>query len=278
MQEATSKDKMITIDDKRINNNNKTFKNVEVNKIENKKKTLTMDDYYDSRDKTEFLLNLKPKDKEKLIAFSSYALKSLELTIKEESQQVRSLAPVKGEIWCFDFGFNVGSEMDKVRPCIIVSYEEFNSNSGLVTVIPITTSVSEIMYSTNFIINRESVDGNDVSVYGVAKAEGIVTKSKSRLGKKIGKLNNKGINSLNRALCAHLGLSIDSTEGDTKINNIDKPTNFLSDKNIIVNSITESIIDADKKIAHVKYIVKDKYSIFNNTKKSKITKKNKRTK
>lgn len=202
MQKVLPKDKTFTMDDKVSNEIN--------NHIGSKKKSLNLDDYYDSRNKTEFLSNLDTENQKKLIAFNSYALKSLELTIKEDSEQVSSLAPLKGEIWCLDFGLNVGRETSKIRPCIIVSYEQFNANSGLVTVIPITTSVSDILRHTQFIVDKNCVEGNDTQVHGCAKAEGITTKSKSRLGKKIGKLNDKGIVLLNNALCAHLVLITDN--------------------------------------------------------------------
>ena len=170
------------------------------NNIERKKKTV---DIYDARDKTEFLKNLSLKDKERLMTLNAWALKSMEYSIKD--REMDNIQPKWGEIWNIDLGFNIGAEMDKVRPCIIVSYNDFNDNGKLVTAIPITSNM-ESKYDTQFIIDSTTVlEGT--TVYGLAKAEDITNKSKARMGEKLGELNFLGKIFLIKALLKHLNLT-----------------------------------------------------------------------
>lgn len=166
-----------------------------------KNSSLNMKDYWASREKKEIFLNMIEEDKEKLIALDSWALRALELTVLERNVKC---VPVRGEIWSLDLGINVGDEMDKVRPCIIVSYNIYNDKSNLCSVIPITHA--DCSHRTQFEINESCLEYSESTISGTAKAEQITTKSKARLGRKIGQLNEKGLKQLNYALLNHLGM------------------------------------------------------------------------
>lgn len=160
-----------------------------------------MRDYWVSKEKKEIFLNMKDEDKEKLIQLDAWSYRALELTIMERSvKQV----PIRGDIWSLDLGINVGDEMDKTRPCIIVSYDKFNDKSNLCTIIPITHA--DCSHRTQFEVDDKCLEFAESSITGTAKAEQITTKSKARLGRKIGRLNEKGMEMLNIALLNHLGM------------------------------------------------------------------------
>lgn len=160
-----------------------------------------MRDYWVSKEKKEIFLNMKDEDKEKLIQLDAWSYRALELTIMERNvKQV----PIRGDIWSLDLGINVGDEMDKIRPCIIVSYNTFNDKSNLCTIIPITHA--DCSHRTQFEVDEKCLEFAESSITGTAKAEQITTKSKARLGRKIGRLNEKGIEMLNFALLNHLGM------------------------------------------------------------------------
>lgn len=186
-----------------MDNNNE---NVNVNNINERKDKYKKDDlnfeYNETRKKADFILGLKEEDKKKLVKCTSWAITACELSVAERNSRFLG-TPLKGEVWCINFGSNVGSEIDDIRPCIIVSYKEFNDNSNLVTVIPITHSAYN--YNTQFPI-KDFLEYSESYTDGTAKAEQITTKSKSRLGRKIGKLNDKGMYLLNRALLTHLDM------------------------------------------------------------------------
>lgn len=158
-------------------------------------------DFYTAKDKKMLLLNIEESDKRKLVELDSFVLKALEYSVLERSTK---LTPSRGEVWTVDLGVNVGDEMDKVRPCIVVSYDEYNNKSNLATVVPITHS--DCNYGTQFEIS----DGlfkyfkyEDTSINGIAKAEQITTKSKARFGKCLGKLNEHGMKELNKIVINH---------------------------------------------------------------------------
>ena len=112
--------------------------------------------------------------------------------------------PIRGDIWSLDLGINVGDEMDKTRPCIIVSYDTFNDKSNLCTIVPITHA--DCSHRTQFEVDERCLEFAESSITGTAKAEQVTTKSKARLGRKIGRLNEKGMIMLNNALLNHFGL------------------------------------------------------------------------
>lgn len=161
----------------------------------------SMKDYWVSKEKKEIFLNMRDEDKDKLIQLDSWSYRALELSILERSvKQV----PIRGDIWSLDLGINVGDEMDKTRPCIIVSYDTFNDKSNLCTVVPITHA--DCSHRTQFEVNEHCLDFAESSITGTAKAEQITTKSKARLGRKIGRLNEHGLQMLNTAILNHLGM------------------------------------------------------------------------
>lgn len=188
------------------------------NKFENEveKKNLNMREYWSSKEKKEIFLNMKDEDKEKLIQLDAWSYRALELTIIERN--LKQQYPVRGDIWSIDLGVNVGDEMDKIRPCIIVSYDTFNGKSKLCTIIPITHT--ECSHRTHFEVNEDCLDFCESNITGTAKAEQITTKSKARLGRKIGRLNEKGMEMLNISLLNHLGMD------------------FLVNKNEMTNDLT----------------------------------------
>jgi mRNA interferase MazF len=157
--------------------------------------------------KLETMLYMNQKDKDKIVDLEKWALKIISYDIEE--RMYKQAVPKKGEIWSVDLGINVGDVMNKVRPCIIVSYDEFNDNSNCTTIIPITRA--EFNFKTQFVINDSKIikvkADSEQSVSGTAKAEQIRTVSKAQLGYKIATLNEEGMVELNQALKNHLGLA-----------------------------------------------------------------------
>lgn len=106
-------------------------------------------------------------------------------TIKERNTKV---VPKPGEIYTVDMGVNVGSEINGVRPAIIISSTRFNMKSGTVLIVPLTGH--EFARPGQILISEDVLEEGNVS--GVGKIEMITTISKGRIGEYIGKLNEKG--------------------------------------------------------------------------------------
>ena len=152
--------------------------------------------------KLETMLYTNEKDKEKIVDLEKWAFKIISYDIEE--RMYRQAIPKQGEIWAVDLGINVGDVMNKVRPCIIVSYDEFNENSNCTTVIPITHA--DYNFKTQFILDESKLKPTENSVSGTVKAEQIRTVSKAQLGYKIAELNEDGLKLMKIALKNHLAL------------------------------------------------------------------------
>ena len=165
--------------------------------------TLPIRDLMEAKAKTDILLNISDEDKKKLINLNSWAVKALELTIIERLTK-KNLRIKQGEVWSVDLGENIGSEMNKVRPCIVLSCEVFN-DSSLATVIPVTNN------DTNFPSQAKIDDMGVSNLTGTAKTEQIRTVSKARFGKRICEANDlvNGVYLLQEALMSHVGIDKD---------------------------------------------------------------------
>ena len=187
--------------------------------------------FYESKDKKNIIYSMGEDDKDKLRELDTWAYKAFEYTIIERTVYKK---PRRGEIWTVDLGINVGTEIDKVRPCIVVSYDKFNDNSNLITLIPITHS--DFSHKTQFKVCEDVLTYSEKGLDGTAKAEQITTKSKARLGRKIGELNDKGMILTIKALLNHLGLDfisamIDNLPKDEMYKLIDTTFDLYMDNN-----------------------------------------------
>jgi mRNA interferase MazF len=104
-------------------------------------------------------------------------------------------APLRGGVYMVDLGLAA-----KVRPCVVLSVPLEESDRSLVTVIPHTTSLRqprfEIAVSARFLRA------------GAFDAQGIVTVPTVRLMNHLGTLTADQLGSVERAVCAWLGIKI----------------------------------------------------------------------
>ena len=218
-----------------------------LDRLEDKK----LKSFYESKDKKNIIYSMGEDDKDKLRELDTWAYKAFEYTIIERTVHKK---PRRGEIWTVDLGINVGTEIDKIRPCIVVSYDKFNDNSNLITLIPITHS--DFSHKTQFRICEDVLIYSEKGLSGTAKAEQITTKSKARLGRKIGELNDKGMILTIKALLNHLGLDfisamIDNLPKDEMYKLIDTTFDVYMDSTKITNE--EEYLDCE----HSLYIEED---------------------
>ncbi len=84
------------------------------------------------------------------------------------------------EVFLVNLDPTIGSEIQKTRPCVIVSPDEMNRNISTVIIAPMTTKGRE--YPTRIICQFQNKDGQIV-------LDQIRTVDKSRLVKKIGQIS-----------------------------------------------------------------------------------------
>lgn len=106
----------------------------------------------------------------------------------------------KYEIYWCNFGENIGSEENKIRPCVIIQNQAGNKHSSTTIVAPITNSTIELPISVQ--IHRES----NPDITGTIDLGQIRTVSKGRLLGKISKLTTKESKLVDIAILKSLGL------------------------------------------------------------------------
>lgn len=116
-----------------------------------------------------------------------------------------SITPKYGDIYTCDLGLNAGSELDNIRPCIVITSDKYNEKSTVITVIPISKKNKLFFHQVE--INSDTVEEIESNIEGIAKLEQIRTISKGRLGRKIGKMSPEGMESINKAIEFHFSLS-----------------------------------------------------------------------
>ncbi|MDD4570387.1 MAG: type II toxin-antitoxin system PemK/MazF family toxin [Tepidanaerobacteraceae bacterium] len=115
-----------------------------------------------------------------------------------ETQKVK-----RGEIYYVDLGEGVGSEVKKIRPCIIIQNDIGNKFSPTTIICPITHRRKNTKQPTQVILNRSLVNGN---VDGVILAEQLRIIDKTRIIDSAGSLTDAGLIKLEQALRISIGV------------------------------------------------------------------------
>jgi mRNA interferase MazF len=157
---------------------------------------------YELSDKLNYIMNVKESDKDRFKDMISWAGEMIDLTIKERI--VKDLLPKKGDVWTCNMGINVGCELNKVRPVIIISNDIGNTKSPIITVVPI--SHREGQQPTQVNLSPEDFSFMENSITGTSLAEQIKVVSKARLGRKIGELNSTAMTKVELSILVSLGM------------------------------------------------------------------------
>ena len=107
--------------------------------------------------------------------------------------------PQRGEVYWVELDPTVGAEINKTRPAVIVSNNAGNKMSYRVIIAPITSSSARIYpFESGIFLNNKK---------GKALLDQVRSIDKKRLKKKIGKLDPKTMQSIDKALKIALSLS-----------------------------------------------------------------------
>ena len=152
-------------------------------------------------EKYNIFMNIDHEDKERFKGIISWAGEMMEMTVMEK--YTRSITPLRCEIWTCNFGENVGSEVNKVRPALIISDDLGNCKSKTVTILPITSKVAR--QDTHVTIEDSDLLFVENAIKGTITTEGIRNVSKARLGRRIGKVNLECMARVEQAIRRALG-------------------------------------------------------------------------
>ncbi|MDD3656688.1 MAG: type II toxin-antitoxin system PemK/MazF family toxin [Atribacterota bacterium] len=110
--------------------------------------------------------------------------------------------PKRGEIWLVNWNPSRGSEQAGIWPALIIQNNIGNKNAATAIVAAISSSVK--LYPINVIIETNESGLKETSI---VKTSQILTVSKLRLEKKLGKLSKEKMEQVDKALKFSLGLN-----------------------------------------------------------------------
>jgi mRNA interferase MazF len=122
----------------------------------------------------------------------------------------------RGEVYHCNFGFGIGSEIQKERPCVIIQNDVRNFNSGTVIVAPITHTEKALPCMAQITTQYNTDDS--ILIDGFANLSHIQTVSKARLGDYITKLPASDIRKINQAIYDTTGLMSEIKASEKKLN------------------------------------------------------------
>jgi mRNA interferase MazF len=160
---------------------------------------------YSLKEKFNIFMNIQEQDKKLFQSIVEWAGEMMELCIKERIVS-KKLFPKRGEVWTCNLGVNVGCEVNKIRPAIVLSNDIGNEISSLVTIIPISHRDEQL--PTHVSLNEEDFNYLESHISGISMAEQIKVVSKARLGRKIGELNERALKRVEQSVLVSLGMNM----------------------------------------------------------------------
>lgn len=120
------------------------------------------------------------------------------------SQNARSRAIKRGQVYRCNFGCGIGSEMQKERPAVVIQNDVGNNRSGNTIVIPITHDTSTLPCVAD-ITPLTDAAGN-IILDGQANASNMLCVSKARLGDLVGSLSKADMKKIDEAIAKTVDL------------------------------------------------------------------------
>lgn len=131
------------------------------------------------------------------------------------SNKAKNRVVKRGEVYRCNFGYGIGSEIQKERPCVIIQNDIRNLNSGTVIVAPITHTDKPLPCMAQLQVQYNS--NNTILVDGYVNLSHIQTVSKARLGDFITKLSTQDMKKVNNAIYDTTGVMPEIKEYNRKL-------------------------------------------------------------
>ena len=125
----------------------------------------------------------------------------------EKMERVEQMKKIKrGQIYYVDLGVGQGSELKKIRPCVVIQNDIGNRYSPTTIIAPITHRTTNKQQPTQVILSDEIQKGNSDYLDGVIMAEQIRIIDKDRIKELAGTLLPSGLALLDKAMKISIGI------------------------------------------------------------------------
>lgn len=111
----------------------------------------------------------------------------------------------RGEIYYVNLGDNIGSELNKERPCLVVQNDIGNKHSPTTIIVPISTSSNKHL-PTHVALKHEMMELDLKSIEGTILTEQIRTVDKKRFKNKIGSISINALKAVDKAILISMGI------------------------------------------------------------------------
>ncbi|PLX00065.1 MAG: MazF family transcriptional regulator [Marinilabiliales bacterium] len=113
------------------------------------------------------------------------------------------MAIKRGYIYDVDLDPSKGSEINKTRPCLVISNNIFNKGAEMATIIPLTSKNTGKLYPGDVFISKG--DGG-IRMDSKAKTTQVRSVSKERFSQEYGKVSTPVLNDIISELKTHLNI------------------------------------------------------------------------
>ncbi len=136
----------------------------------------------------------------------------------------------RGEVIFVDFGENIGSEQNGIRPCVIIQDDRYNSKSPVLIVAIISNRISENMEDIRIKITNEYDIGNGKKLTGFIDLGQIFTISKRRICSKEAIASLKEIAEVDMKILNIMGIKYITEKFENKIVSLDGKIKYYMNK------------------------------------------------
>lgn len=146
----------------------------------------------------------------------------------------------KGEVYTCHFGTGVGSEMQKLRPCVILQNNDDNYNSPNTIVAPITHDTDEL--DCLIPITNKLDENGKIILDGKVNVSNLMCVSKARLGKKITKLAPSEMKAIEKRLIEQMDINCYITYLKKQISKKDEFISKIKEQNKQSNELIDDLM------------------------------------
>jgi mRNA interferase MazF len=144
-------------------------------------------------DKDKEVKDIPTQKAEKTASLAKWHKEKLTTALRwiEEQESPQSFVVVQGAIFICQFGDNVGNEINKTRPCLVVSGNQMNTKDGNVMVAPLTTNIGDFQRAVGYIFYQKKYPFLKES--SIVKANQVRSVSRIRLTEFLGRISDEDL-------------------------------------------------------------------------------------